>query len=45
LPEIVEEFENIQPFKEKIRITFIQLAGLMTGFLIMILLNMYEEEM
>ena len=43
LPEIVEEFENAKPFKEKIRLTFIQEFGLIVGILIMVFLNMYEE--
>jgi hypothetical protein len=40
-----EEFEDSkESFFEKIKITFIQLCGLMLGYTIMIVLNMYEED-
>lgn len=40
-----EEFEDeSESFKEKIKITFIQVCGLITGISIMIILNMYEDD-
>ena len=45
LPELNEEFEDDQePFGEKLKITFIQICGLITGISIMIILNMYEDD-
>jgi len=41
LPELNEEFEDDkESFREKLKITFIQIFGLVVGFTIMIVLNM-----
>jgi hypothetical protein len=41
LPELNDEFEDdSESFREKIKITFIQVCGLITGISIMIVLNM-----
>lgn len=45
LPEMNEEFnDDDETFIERIKITIIQIFGSMTGFSIMIILNMYEDE-
>jgi hypothetical protein len=43
LPEMMEDFENTRSFKAKVKITIAQLSGFITGYMIMIVLNMYEE--
>jgi hypothetical protein len=40
-----EEFEDEnEPMIEKFKITFIQICGLLTGYTVMTVLNMYEDE-
>lgn len=40
-----EEFEDqSEEFQEKLKITFIQVFGILFGYWIMILLNMYEDD-
>lgn len=40
-----EEFEDeSEPLAEKIKITYIQIMGLLSGYFIMIILNMYEDD-
>jgi hypothetical protein len=40
-----EEFEDEdEPFIEKLKITIIQIFGAVVGITIMIILNMYEDE-
>lgn len=43
LPEIKEEFEDEKNFKEKLKITVIQILGIGVGFIVMIVLNVYED--
>lgn len=44
LPEINEEFESAsESFREKCKITLVQIAGMLTGYTIVIILNMYED--
>ena len=46
MPELNEEFDDPkESFREKIKVTAIQLMGMITGMGIMILLNMYDEEL
>jgi zinc transporter ZupT len=45
LPEMNEEFENEnESFVNKLKITFIQIAGFTTGIVIMVVLNLYEDQ-
>ncbi len=45
LPEMNEEFEDEdEPFIEKLKITIIQIFGAVVGITIMVILNMYEDE-
>ena len=40
-----DEFEEEdEPMPEKLKITAIQIFGILTGYTIMIVLNMYEDE-
>ena len=44
LPELNEEFEDdAEPFNEKIKITIIQIVGLLVGMSIIIILNIEES--
>jgi hypothetical protein len=45
LPELNEEFEDEnESFSEKLKITFFQLFGIITGITIMVCLNLYEDD-
>ena len=45
LPELNEEFEDEkESFSEKLKITFFQLFGMVTGITIMVCLNLYEDD-
>ena len=40
-----DEFEDPnEPMREKIKITLIQICGILLGFTVMIVLNMYDDE-
>lgn len=44
LPEINEEFENSkESLKEKVKITLVQISGMLIGYFIVIMLNAYED--
>ena len=46
MPELNGEFEDEdEPFREKIKITIIQILGLIVGMTIIIVLNVEEESL